>query len=68
MRRLTMPARSEEPEFVTVPEFAKRVHRDKHTIYQRIREKKMPKGTVFLVLGHIEVDWKAWVRSLREAK
>ena len=60
-----MPARlvrlpAVEDEFVTVTEFARRVHRNRRTIYDWIRQRRMPPGTVFDVHGHLEISWTAW--------
>jgi hypothetical protein len=59
------PSVSADHEFITVPEFARRVHRSPITIWARIRNRQMPKGTVFDVLGHKEIDWTAWVAIVR---
>ena len=47
-------------EFITVKEFARRVHRSPITIWARIRNRQIPDGIVFDVLGHKEIDWIAW--------
>lgn len=54
-----------EHEMITVKEFARRVHRSPITIWARIRNRQMPLGTVFDVLGHKEIDWTAWVAIVR---
>ena len=57
-----------EHEMITVKEFARRVHRSPITIWARIRNRQMPEGTVFDVLGHIEIDWTVWVAWVRSRK
>jgi hypothetical protein len=59
---------SADHEFITVPEFARRVHRSPITIWARIRNRRMPTGTVFDVMGHIEIDWTTWVAIVRSRK
>lgn len=50
---------------VTVAEFARRVHRNKRTVYQWIKNREMPSGSVVLVHGHLEIDWAAWQKSVQ---
>jgi len=52
-------------EYLTVPQFAKRVHRDRQTVYGWIRTRKMPEGSVLMVHGHLEVDWTVWQSQVR---
>jgi hypothetical protein len=53
-------------ETLTVPQFAKRIHRDRQTVYWWIRNKKMPPGTVLSVQGHLEIDWTVYQQSIRK--
>jgi len=56
-----------EDEFITVREFARRVHRNHRTVYKWIRLGKMPPGTVFKVgpegAAHYEVNWTRYRES-----
>lgn len=47
-------------EFITVKEFAQRVHRSPITVWAWIRKRQMPDGTVFMVHGHREINWTRW--------
>jgi hypothetical protein len=62
------PSVCADHEFIPVSEFARRVHRSPVTIWGRIRNRRMPEGTVFDVMGHIEIDWTAWVAIVRSRK
>jgi hypothetical protein len=62
---LTTNAIDPNDEIITVREFARRVHRDRHTVYKWIREGRMPPGTVVLVQGHLEINWTVYMRSIR---
>jgi predicted DNA-binding transcriptional regulator AlpA len=52
-------------EWLTVPQFAERVHRSRHTVYAWIRQGKMPPNTVLDVQGHIEIDYTEFKKSIR---
>jgi hypothetical protein len=64
VHRLPEVPESADHELVTVAEFAKRVHRSPRTIYDWIRLRQMPAGSVFDVHGHFEIDWTIWRQSL----
>jgi len=67
-----MPAATTHPiesavsadELLTVAQFAARVHRSPKTVYDWIRLRRMPQGSVVDVHGHYEIDWDVWKRSL----
>jgi len=52
-------------ERVTVPEFARRVHRNRQTVYSWIRQGRMPPGSVVRVLSHLEINWTVFEKSIR---
>jgi hypothetical protein len=52
-------------ERITLAEFARRVHRSRHTVYVWIRERRMPAGSVVNVNGHPEIDWTVFEESIR---
>jgi len=54
-------------EIITVREFARRVHRDRHTAYKWIRRGTLPPGSVVMVPGSplLYVNWTVYVRSIR---
>jgi len=52
-------------EMLTVPQFAKRVHRNRQTAYAWIRNGKMPAGSVVMVQGHLEVNYTVYRQSIK---
>jgi len=60
---LLHPPNRDGYDLITVPEFAKRVHRDRRTVYAWIRTGKLPKGIVYMVCGHLEIDWKLFTEK-----
>lgn len=52
-------------ERVTIPEFARRVHRNRQTVYAWIRQGRMPPGSVVRVLSHLEINWTIFEKSIR---
>lgn len=51
-------------ELITVEEFAKRMGRSKKTVYQWIREGKMPARTVYQVLNELRVDGSGFEKQI----
>ena len=52
-------------ETLTIPQFAKRVHRDRRTVYGWIKKGEMPEGSVLTIQGHLEIDWTIYSQSIR---
>jgi len=52
-------------ELLTVPEFAKRVGRNKMTVYKWIRLGQMPPGSVVEVQKLLRIDWTIYAKSIR---
>jgi hypothetical protein len=59
-RKVEAPQPPRVHERLTVPEFAKRVHRNRQTVYGWIRTHQMPAGSVVKVHGHLEIDWTVY--------
>lgn len=55
-----------EHERITLDEFARRIHRTRHTVYRWLREGKLPAGSVLWVSGHREIDWDVFKASIRK--
>jgi hypothetical protein len=64
MQHIAQSGSVTDHEMLTVPQFAKRVHRNRQTCYGWIRTRKMPPGSVVMVHGHLEVDWTVWQQGL----
>jgi hypothetical protein len=52
-------------ELLTVPEFARRVGRNKMTVYKWIRLGQMPPGSVVYVQKLLRIDWTIYAKSIR---
>ena len=63
VRRLPEPPEPEDHEIISVPDFARRVHRKPGAIYKRIRLEQMPPGTVVKQLDRKMIDWTEFKRS-----
>ena len=50
----------DEPEYISVEDFAKRLGRTRNAIYRRIRDRNMPKGSVVKVYGVLKINWTAF--------
>jgi hypothetical protein len=62
------PSRPAAHEFLTIEQFADRVHRSRHTVYRWLRTRRdlFPEGSVVRVAGHLEIDWDVFKASFRK--
>jgi len=61
----TIPTNGHHPEYLTVPQFAERVGRNKMTVYKWVRLGQMPPGSVVEVQKLLRINWTVYEQSIR---